>query len=182
MKKFLIISLLVFQATLLTAQMSIFTKIQKDQVDPTVTIFGQKPISEKFSLVYFGLVSEYWSEAHIGLAWSANSWSQIGLMAGFAQEETLFRVGAFLWLGKGRFSSLTLLEKGIGEDNHWYRIKGLYQSTDNMFLGVQAWRFNGFGPLIEYRITGLESTIWLFPAYNFEIKQTAVTLGIDISI
>lgn len=169
-------------ATNLVAQVSIFTKINNNEASPTVTIFGQKPINDNFSLVYFGLIGEYWAEAQMGLAWSPNTWSQYGLMAGIAQEDKLFRAGGFVWLGKDKLSSLILLEKGFGSDNYWYRVKALYQFDEDLFVGAQAWRFNGLGPLVEYRLKKINSTFWLFPAYDLEFGGKAITIGIDISI
>ncbi len=183
MKKAILISVFIGISLNLVAQVSVFTSYDKESgFSPCVTIFGQKGINEKLGFIYFGLVSEHWAEAQFGLAYSPNSWSQIGLMAGFEQAPDLFRTGGFIWLGKGNLSILTLLEKGLGgSDDYWYRVKGLY-GTGNLTLGAQAWRFKGLGPLFEYRVEALDSNIWIFPSHDFEFKVSMLTFGIDISI
>lgn len=139
-----------------------------------------KPIVDKVSFTYFALVQEKWAETMIGAAYAPVGWLEIGINAGFEQNPSLFRTGASIWLGNGQVSFLTLLEKGAGQDNYWYKSTLSWKALPELSLGVRAWRFNGIGPLIEYKFNELK--FWLFPAHDFEKNTSNIIAGIDIKL
>ncbi|NCN99611.1 hypothetical protein GW920_00565 [Candidatus Falkowbacteria bacterium] len=175
-----IIFILLLVSSVSFAQVSVFTKYSDGKLAPCATIFGTKPINDKVSFTYFALVSEKWAETMLGVAYSPISWAQIGLNCGFEQNPALFRVGGSIWLGKGKTSFLTLLEKGDGQDNYWYKSTLAYKATSSLSLGVRAWRFNGVGPLVEYKVKDFK--FWIMPAYEFEKNNSNLIVGIDIKI
>jgi len=180
MKKSIIFILLLVASVSSFAQVSVFTKYSEGKLAPCATIFGIKPINEKISFTYFALVSEKWAETMLGVAYSPTNWAQIGLNCGFEQNPALFRVGGSIWLGKGKTSFLTLLEKGDRSDNYWYKSTLAYKCTNSLSLGVRAWRFNGVGPVVEYKVKDFK--FWIMPAYEFEKNNSNLVVGIDIKI
>lgn len=175
-----IIFILLLVSSVSFAQVSVFTKYSDGKIIPCATIFGTKPINDKVSFTYFALVQEKWAETMLGVAYSPVNWAQIGLNCGFEQNPALFRVGGSIWLGKDKISFLTLLEKGDGHDNYWYKSTLAYKATDNLSLGARAWRFNGIGPLVEYKVKDFK--FWIMPAYEFEKNNSNLIVGVDIKI
>ena len=180
MKKSIIAILFVVVSISSFAQVSVSTKYSEGTLSTCATIFGTKSISEKLSFTYFALVSEKWAETMLGVAYSPADWAQIGLNCGFEQNPALFRVGGSIWLGKEKTSFLTLLEKGDGPDNYWYKSTIAYKCTNSLSLGVRVWRFNGVGPVVEYKLKDLK--FWVMPAYEFEKNNSNLIVGLDIKI
>lgn len=179
MKK-LIFSIFLLVSVSSFAQVSIFTKYSEGKLSPCATIFGTKPISEKMNFTYFALISESWAETQLGASYSPFNWISVGLSCGFEQNPALFRVGGSIWLGQGKTSFLTLLEKGDGPKNYWYKSTISYKATDKLNLAIRAWRFNGIGPVLEYKAKDLK--IWIMPAYDFEKENSNLLIGLDIKL
>jgi|GEM_PF-3746597 len=183
MKKTVILLVFVLSFVQANAQLSVFSRFSEGgEICHTVSIFGTKNFSDNYSFAYFTLVSQEWSETLLGVAYTPNNWSQFGLLSGFAQESDYVRVGGFIWLGNEKFSGIALAVKSMGVDDLWYRAKALYHLNERSTIGVQAWRWNGIGPLFEYRIEKLHSIVWIFPAYEFEFDQKAISIGIEVAI
>lgn len=180
-----VLILVVIMSFSLFSQFSLYTKYSEGgKLAPGAAIFGTKPIVNQVNFTYFILVQEKWGEAMVGIAYSPTNWLEIGANCGFEQNPSLFRTGASIWVGNGQVSFLTLLEKGAGKDNYWYKstisCKPLPATLPALSLGVRAWRFNGVGPLIEYRLQDLK--FWLLPAYDFEKNVSNLLAGIDIKL
>lgn len=183
MKK-LIVSLIIalFSFSSLFAQVSLFTKFSNGKVIPCATIFGTKMINEKIGFTYFALVNQKWAETYVGLSYSPEKWINIGLSAGIEQSPALYRLASSLWLGSGKTSFLLLTEKGDGQNNYWYKATLAYKVSEKLDLGLRAWRYNGIGPVVGYKIKELNSKIWAMPAYNLEDGNKNLIVGVDITI
>lgn len=181
-KLFVMLCLLIATGLVGKAQLSIFTSYnsKSNTVSPCATIFGTKPISEKISFTYFALVNQNWAETYIGLNYHPVKWMSLGLSAGIEQNPALYRTGASLWLGHGKMSFLTLLEKGDGPNNYWYKSTLAYKASDKLSLGLRAWRYTGLGPVAEYSVKDLK--FWVMPAYDLEVETSKLVVGIDIKI
>ncbi|MFA5131107.1 MAG: hypothetical protein WC467_01655 [Patescibacteria group bacterium] len=132
----------------------------------------------------FILVEPGWGESMFGLSYAPASWVEIGLSGGFEQNPNVYRGCATLWLGKGRFSSFTAFERGVGHDNWWYRNITKYKVSDDISLGFQGWRYNGLGPIIEFGIVK-HVTIWINPVLDPEKDSNgnkAVIVGLGINL
>lgn len=180
-----VLILVVIMSFSLFSQLSLYVKYSEGgKTAPGAAIFGTKPIIDKVSFTYFVLVQEKWAETMIGAAYAPVDWLEIGINAGFEQNPALFRAGASIWLGNSQVSFLTLLEKGDGKDNYWYKstvsCKPLPTALPALSLGIRAWRFNGIGPFIEYKPN--EIKFWLLPAYDFEKNTSNIIAGIDIKL
>lgn len=166
-----------------SAQVSVFSKLslESGKVTPTMTIFGSKPISEKVGFTYFALVNQGWAEAQLGLSYSPVSFVQFGLSCGLEQNPSLFRTGGSVWLGKGKTYFLTLLEKGKGAENYWYKITLNQKISEKFSLGLRAWRYNGIGPVVEYKTKALK--LWVMPTTKFcGDGGRNIMFGVDVKI
>lgn len=133
----------------------------------------------KIKFTSFILIEPEWGEQMFGLSYAPADWIEFGLAAGVEQGPTMFRGCATLWLGKGKFSSFTAFERGIGKDNWWIRNITKYQTSDKLALGFQGWRYNGIGPLIEYKVVNHVS-VYGNPVWNPEAETDATTLIVGL--
>jgi len=184
MKKIAVIFLFVVFSCGLYSQVTIYGKYADKEIIPCATIFGTTKITEKVGFTYFALVAEKWAETQIGISYSPVKWASFGLSGGLEQNPALYRLGASLWLGKGKTSFLILGEKGDGKENYWYKATLSYQASDNFICGARIWRFQGIGPFAStsIRVKKLDSNLWIMPAYDLESKTTKLMVGIDIKI
>lgn len=184
MKKLIsIVVVVVFCSIVVSAQVSVFSKIslESGKVVPTATIFGSKPISSEISFTYFALVKENWAEALIGVNYSIRPSIQFGLSAGLDQTPGLFRAGTSLWIGKGRNSFLALAEKGSGSENYFYKVTLSRRVSEKLNLGLRAWIITGIGPVVEYKYKTVK--LWVMPSTKFfGDGGKNVMFGIDVKI
>ncbi len=183
MKKVIAVVLMVVLCSAVSAQVSIFSKVSLEtgKIVPTATFFGSKPILNQVSFTYFALVNQGWAEAQLGLSYSPASFVQFGLSCGIEQNPSLFRTGGSIWLGTGKTSFLTLLEKGEGSENYWYKITLSQKISEKCSLGLRAWRFNGIGPVLEFKHKSLK--FWAMPTTSF-MKDGGknIIFGVDVKI
>ncbi|HVY36243.1 MAG TPA: hypothetical protein VG982_03160 [Candidatus Paceibacterota bacterium] len=183
MKKFflfVIVNIFIFRAT---SQVEVYGRYTEGgKVAPDINVYGEKKISKKISLTYFTLVEEKWAEALIGTSYSPTDWFSAGISAGIEQNPALFRMAGSLWFGKGKTSLLLLGEKGSGPDNYWYKTTLSYKFSDKFSFAARAWRYHGVGPVATFFIKKLASSIWIMPAYDFEVDKKKLVFGFDIKI
>ena len=93
-----------------------------------------------------------YSEAYAGATCSPKSWLQVGAAVGVERsgDATSPRVGGFAWIGKDRFSNLTLLE-GAGS-GFWYKNQTSVSLPKGVTASLISQRFAGTGPEIEIRV------------------------------
>jgi hypothetical protein len=161
------------------AQMEVYGKLNKDgSFDPIIDYGGAKKISEKLSITYFGLVREQWAQALIGVSYSINKSVIVSSSMGIETGTNAPRYSSSVWLGKNNTSLLVLGELGSGKDNYLYKINLFHRFTERFSSGATAWRYHGIGPNFRYLIPKLDSTFWIMPAYDVEINQSRVMVGI----
>jgi hypothetical protein len=146
----------------------------------TGKIFG----SEKFSFTGFFLAEKPWFEQLLGVTYSPNSWLSVGVSGGGENNPALYRLGASLWMGKGKTSWLTLFEKGDGRKNYWYKSALTFETAKHFTVGGLVQRFVGLGPYFEYHISGKASTNlrlapWIAPVYDLESGDGRIMAGFD---
>lgn len=194
MKKVLFIAIAAFLfATTATAQ-SIETFVKFDTkgniVNKDVNMFFSIGLSKdttsfwsKVKFTSFILVEPEWGEQTFGLSYAPAPWIEVGLSAGFEQNPHIYRGCATVWVGKGKFSSFTAFELGGGKDNWWYRNITKYQASEKFAVGFQGWRFNGLGPIAEYRVIN-HVNIWVNPVWDPEKDNSsnkAVIVGLGVN-
>ncbi|MBG6236254.1 hypothetical protein IWX76_002835 [Pedobacter sp. CAN_A7] len=170
-----------FLPTVASAQLELYGKLtETGSFEPVINYSGNKVITEKLSISFFGLIRKSWSQALIGLSYSP--YKSITLSSGMGIEygKNSPRYTASLFLKQKRTSLLILGELGSGEDNYLYKINLFHQLTEQLSLGGSAWRYHGLGPNFRLFIPELQSTIWAMPAYDLDAKQSRFMIGISL--
>jgi len=166
-----------------SAQLELFAKANKDgSLVPVINYNGRKALNEKISITFFGLVRESWSQALIGIAYSPSEIITLSASAGIEHGKRSPRYSASIFTKSNRNSLLILGELGSGKSNYLYRINAFRQFNDEISLGLSAWRYHGIGPNFRYFFSQLYSTFWLMPAYDYEIKQTRLIIGVSFKM
>jgi hypothetical protein len=83
-------------------------------------------------------------------------WLELGASVGMEQSESPWRISGSVWLGKGSFTSLTIIENG--GSGFWYQSTDTLAVADWMKIGVAATRFKGIGPCVQ--VTFDKFTLW----------------------
>lgn len=183
MKQFIVLFILTILSLNLFSQLSVYSRYTKGgKVEMNINFYGTKKISEKVNLTLFTLVERTWAEAQVGISYSPKEWISFGASTGIEQNPALYRFGAFVWLGKGKTSFLSLWEKGDGTDNYWYNSTISYKTSEKFTFALRAWRYHGVGPVATYTVKKLDSKLWLMPAYDFESDKQRVMLGVSVKL
>jgi hypothetical protein len=180
-KKYILLSLLI--PLLANAQLELYSKFNNNgSVMPVIDYYGNKKISEKLSLTFFGLVREQWGQALIGLSYSPADNIKLYASAGIENGQHIPRHSAGIWLKKNNTTFLALYELGGGKDNYLYKVNFFYELSPRISLGVMDWRYHGLGPNLRYTIPKLQSTIWIMPAYDHEERVGRCMLGVTVTM
>ncbi|MFZ4648919.1 MAG: hypothetical protein ACOYMB_04840 [Patescibacteria group bacterium] len=178
----LLVAVSIFQTV--SGQIQIFGKYTENgAIEPDFNVFGYGPKLDslgKFKISYFALVEEKWAEGLIGVSYSPTKWCELGLQVGIETISSLYRTSGSVWIGNDKVSFFTCVERGIGADNWWYKSTVAYTFNKNVSLGLLSWRYNGTGVIAKYTINGV--SVWVNPAYDFEIKVKRLTVGLDFKI
>jgi hypothetical protein len=179
------ISLIILLAfpVLASAQLELYSKFNADgSVMPVIDYFGNKKISKKFALTFFGLVREQWGQALIGLSYSPADNITLYASAGIETGQEVPRHSASIWLRKNKITFLALYELGGGKDNYLYKVNVGYEFSSQISLGLMDWRYHGLGPNFRYTIPKLQSTLWIMPAYDHEERVGRCMLGFTVAM
>lgn len=106
-----------------------------------------RPIANGWGVSAWLQLEHGWGEAYVGLTYAPRAWIELSLSAGIEQDAQPWRVAGSLWLGAGRFSSLTIVEDG--GSGWWYQSVALVKVADWLKVGVMTKRFEGTGPRAE---------------------------------
>lgn len=160
------------------AQLELYGKFNPNgSVEPIINYNGSKKISEKFAVVFFGLVRKKWSQALIGICYMPTQNFNLSASMGIEHGQHLPRYAASMWAKNGRNTFLLLGELGGGYQNYLYKINMFHQFSETASLGIMDWRYHGLGPNFRYTIPKIGSTIWIMPAYDHEQKVTRCMVG-----
>lgn len=166
-----------------SAQLELYAKAnQEGSLEPIINYNGRKGLNEKISITFFGLVRESWSQALIGVAYAPYEILTLSASAGIEHGKRSPRYSASVFTKSGGNSLLILGELGSGKSNYLYKINAFHQFNDEISLGVSAWRYHGIGPNFQYFISQLHSTFWVMPAYDHEIKQARLIIGVSFKM
>lgn len=174
---------ILFIPTIAVAQLELYGKYTAHgSVEPVINYNGSKTINSKLSIVFFGLIRKSWSQALIGLSYAPSDMISFSSSMGIEHGTHSPRYASSISIKKNQTSLLVLGEKGSGNDNYLYKIELFHQFTDQFSFGTSAWRYHGLGPNFRFLMPSLQSTIWVMPAYDFEIKQPRVMVGISLKM
>jgi len=165
------------------AQLELYGKFNKDgSVEPVINYYGLQKVSDKFAVNFFGLVRQKWSQALIGISYLPSNNVTLSAGAGIEHGQHDPRYTASVSVRKNRNAYLLLGELGSGHGNYLYKASIFHKYSDKFTAGVMDWRYHGLGPNFRYTITGVQSTIWLMPAYDHEQKVARCMAGINLQM
>lgn len=116
------------------------------QVKAFITYGGKK----KLGAYCWAQTSEGYSQVYCGPTYSINKSVQVGVAVGAETASPAIRVAGFIYVGKGKFSNLLVVEKG--GSGTWGRNQASYQAHKNLSLSITTQRFSGTGPRIDVAI------------------------------
>jgi len=138
-----------------------FVEMQTTQAssrtETKVKLFLERALTKKVGLFGYGEGSKDYSEAYGGLTYSPKSWIQLAGGAG-AESPRNFRLGGYVWTGRGRYSNL-LFAEGLGS-GWWYKDIAQVAVSKNAKVGMRLQRFKGIGPDAQYDIPHTPLRVW----------------------
>lgn len=135
--------------------------------------YVSKPLTGPWGFSAWLQVEKAWGEAYLGLTYSPRPWVELGVSAGIEQAAEPWRVAASLWLGYGRFSSLTIIENG--GSGWWYQSVALIKATNWLKVGAMIKRFEGAGLRLDFALTPATN---LWAAYlPFDAEARSINTG-----
>jgi len=180
MKKILIVLTVMLPAGAF-AQLEVYDRYTTGgKHEPNINYFGSKPLSDRFSLTYFGLLELQWGEALVGASYAPAPNLIVGLSAGIEHGSNSPRYSASIWTGNKKTTFAALWELGAGKSNYLYKANLFYKYTDRCTVGVTAWRKHGIGPNFRYTLPVIKSTVWFMPAYDLDADKTRLIAGVTI--
>ncbi len=124
--------------------------VSETGITPQLNVYVRGPLDGKLGWSIWTLTSELYSEAYVSLTFAPTKWMEVSSGVGLETADNPFRMGHSLWMGKGRWSFLTIHEHGTdGKSDYWYRYLGTFQMTKTVTVGVDSAQFLGTGPYVE---------------------------------
>ena len=132
-------------------------------------------------LYTFFYVDRAYAEAVVGPSFSPTAWLTVALGAGVEQaEEGSWRVGGLLWMGRARWTSVTLLETGAS--GFWGRTEFAWRPAPWAGIGVLGDLGLGVGPRLELRVPSLPVQIWGASLYDWKEERPAAAFGVRLDL
>jgi hypothetical protein len=153
--------------------------VPRSSIEPIINYYGEKKITEKFYITFFGLVRQNWSQALIGMKYAPSQSFNMAFSAGIEDGTSSPRYGASIWKKRGKTSVLVLGELGAGDRNYLYKANLFQHYSEKFTVGLTAWRFHGVGPNFRVSSKQLATTLWAMPAYDFEFKTARFMIGVS---
>lgn len=119
-------------------------------VNPQLNVSVNGPLKGDLGWTAWTLNSKGWSEALIGLTYAPTKWVEMSASLGLESADNPFREGVSMWLGKRRWSLLSIHEHG--GSGYWYRHLGKFQATKTFAVGLESRQFFGVGPYAEKKL------------------------------
>lgn len=146
------------------------TLVRDGALTPTLNIYATAPLLKKddaaragstLGVFVFGLVSPGWAQLYSGLTFAPADWIQLSAGAGLEQADAPWRTAGSIWLGRGRFSLLTIGEYGGG--GGWYKAVGNARivSWRELHVGVGAQSQYGLGTGPRTQVQLGPATLWI---------------------
>lgn len=131
--------------------------VEKGKVTPTLDVYVHGNIKGKLGWSVFTLNTPGWGEALVGPTYAPTNWLELSASIGVEKDAKPLRGAASVWVGKGKWSALSIHE--FGGSGYWTKNIGKYQVTKKLAIGVHGQRFVGVGPYTEFTI-GKHFSIW----------------------
>ena len=163
-------SLIVFVVLVLTVPMVSYSQVsgfveskntvKRGVVTPSINIVASGKLRGSVGWSLYSLTSEKYSEAYAGPTWSPLSWLELGGSVGLENSPKPFRYASSVWVGKGRYSILTIHESSrAGGSGYWQMTRATVSIFEGSKIGFYSQRFVGNGPYLE-KTLGRRLTAW----------------------
>jgi hypothetical protein len=167
----------------------VYISYSEKALGPSLELAANNHLFNYFKLTYsVGYYQDFKNvayQASIGLAYAYKDWLIIGLRGGAKKGPNWPFISSQLWLGNSRTSIFASVDTGINSDTYClYKLSLSHNFSDNLNLGLVAWRFRGVGPIIRYGFDNFNTSIFIFPSYDFNDKVVKISFGLsaDISV
>lgn len=114
---------------------------------PEVHTYLHGPIKGQFGWTSWTLNNGSWSEALIGLTYAPMSWVEVSWSVGVELNNDPLRFSTSLWLGKGRFTLLSIIEGG--GSGPWQKHVATLKVNNHVSVGGLSQEYFGKGPYVE---------------------------------
>lgn len=98
----------------------------------------------------YACASKNWGELYVGKTYSPAPWIELAAGVVFETGQDTPRFGGSVWAGEDRFSFLHLWEQG--GSGPWHKTKVMYQTSDELHIGLIDRAFYGCGITAEYKL------------------------------
>jgi hypothetical protein len=136
------------------AGVSAQTYVEKQvTVNPDSTVLESRSLATidtggTLDLAMFYVVNKDWGELVVGPAYNHESGVGASVLVGVeTHNQGYWRVNPNIWLYRGRFGGLQILEWGAS--GFWYQTRVTWTLHPNLQVGVHSQRFLGTGPLVQ---------------------------------
>lgn len=135
------------QAQSASGFVELWNNVSATDVTPQVNVYAKGPIKGKLGWTVWTLNSKEWSEGLAGLTFAPAKWVEVSASLGIEADDNPLRTGASIWVGRGRWSLLSIHEHG--GSGYWYRYLGTFQATKTVSVGINSVKFLGTGPYVS---------------------------------
>ncbi len=153
------------------------TYIANGVITPRINGLFTKPAAEKLGSFVWFQVQQGYSQAYAGLTYAPKSWIQVAIGPGLEEDRHPMRVGSYVWMGKGKVSTLAVFEDG--GSGFWWKSESNYQITSRFGLGHWYEHGKGAGPKLEFSVPRTRAKLWLVPFINHGVQPL---LGVKWSL
>jgi hypothetical protein len=95
-------------------------------------------------------ISKSYSQTYCGGTYQPKNWIQVGLAGGVETGAKTLKGAGFVWVGKGRFSNLLVIEKG--GTGTWYRNQTDVKVGKSLAVSLASQKGQGTGVRAEFAI------------------------------
>ncbi|MEX1064313.1 MAG: hypothetical protein WED06_03280 [Candidatus Paceibacterota bacterium] len=164
------------QAQRVSGYVESWNTVGKSGITPQINMFVYGPLKGKLGWSAFSLTSQSYSQAYGGLTYAPTKWLEVGGNIGLETADDPTRGAATLWLGKGKWSFLSIHE--TGGSGWWHRDIGKYQLTETFAVGLVSQRFRGNGPYFEKKFGRI--VLWMNVLTNKEGTKAQATVRLNL--
>ncbi len=140
------------------------TYVVSGVASPRIDGLFARPLQNNFGTFVWFQVQQGYSQAYAGLTYAPKPWIQVAIGPGLEEDKHPMRIGSYVWMGKGKVSTLVAFEDG--GSGFWWKSESNYQATKNFGLGHLYEHGKGSGPKVEFSIPHTRAKLWLVPSIN----------------
>ncbi|MBI2064184.1 MAG: hypothetical protein HYT66_00515 [Candidatus Yanofskybacteria bacterium] len=148
------------------------------EISPWTNSLVSRKFDEKLGMFVLSQNGERWAQAYVGPTYSPSSWLQVGAGLGIEQADNPVRLGSFVWMGRGRYSLLSIYEDG--GSGHWYKSELNIKAAGWLGAGAIVQHMLGVGPRVELNIPRTPVMVWGAPLYDWSMDRFNGMLAVRV--